>query len=364
MEREPWKDSLNLPDSFESGDGGDRRNVLARVFGRGDNPLLWSLPLYRLAGIAVRIHVFFVLFILLRLAFSAISEEHLGPLYTALFMGGLFVLVILHEYGHCLACRAVGGDADEILMWPLGGLAFCRPPRRWMASLITTVGGPAVNVLLLPPLAIAVWMWSGDIGAVLFNPLNPTAGITALAAGGALQEPLGWVLQALWSLHYMNAILLAFNVLVPMYPMDGGRILHAFFWRSLGESKATYLSATIGLYAAGVLAVLALAIADRAAVTILGIAAFGAIVCWQERKRLQTEGFAEFGLAGDAEAEAREARAVEAEERAVAKRAAKEAEAAAEVDRILAKISESGFESLSAREKATLERARKRSSGR
>ena len=38
----------------------------------------------------------------------------------------LFVIVLLHEFGHCFGCRFVGGDADEIVMHPLGGLALVR----------------------------------------------------------------------------------------------------------------------------------------------------------------------------------------------------------------------------------------------
>jgi hypothetical protein len=35
----------------------------------------------------------------------------------------LFGVVLLHEFGHAFACRQTGGEADTIVLWPLGGIA-------------------------------------------------------------------------------------------------------------------------------------------------------------------------------------------------------------------------------------------------
>ncbi len=50
--------------------------------------------------------------------------------------GLLFVSVLLHEFGHCFAARWVDGDATEIMIWPLGGLAssICRSSRALISS--------------------------------------------------------------------------------------------------------------------------------------------------------------------------------------------------------------------------------------
>ena len=40
----------------------------------------------------------------------------------------LFAIVLMHEFGHPLACRSVGGKADQIILWPLGGVAYVDPP--------------------------------------------------------------------------------------------------------------------------------------------------------------------------------------------------------------------------------------------
>src|SRR6202044_4186980 len=62
----------------------------------------------------------------------------------------LFMIVTLHEFGHALACRQVGGRADRIVLWPLGGVAYVNPPPRPGATLWAIAAGPLVNVALAP----------------------------------------------------------------------------------------------------------------------------------------------------------------------------------------------------------------------
>ena len=71
----------------------------------------------------------------------------------------LFVIVLLHEFGHALACRQVGGQADQIVLWPLGGVAYVAPPPRPGATLWSIAAGPLVNVVLVPVLTI-LWFWA------------------------------------------------------------------------------------------------------------------------------------------------------------------------------------------------------------
>ncbi|HED53271.1 MAG TPA: hypothetical protein ENJ00_03610, partial [Phycisphaerales bacterium] len=246
----------------------------SRILGEGENPLLWSLPIYRAWGISVRIHVIFVAIILVKMILS-IPENTLGPGFVALALIALFVLVLLHEYGHCFACRRVGGEADEILLWPLGGLASCLPPNRWQAHLVTVVGGPAVNLLLVPVLGGAVLAMGGSWDLVVFNPFDfGSAGSEALAGGYGF-----WFV---WSLHATNAVLLGFNVLVPMYPLDGGRILHAVLWGRRGKLAADRISVAVGLVSAVLLGTVGLLTGET---LIFGIAIFGGFVCYQEQRR-------------------------------------------------------------------------------
>ena len=62
----------------------------------------------------------------------------------------LFLIVTIHEFGHALACRQVGGQANQIVLWPLGGVAYVNPPQRPGATLWSIAAGPLVNVVLAP----------------------------------------------------------------------------------------------------------------------------------------------------------------------------------------------------------------------
>jgi len=241
----------------------------------------WALPLYRAWGIQVRVHILFVLYIIVMLFYSAFSgSSQFGPAFMAIALASLFSLVLLHEYGHCIACRRVGGEATDILLWPLGGLASCLPPDTWRANLITVLGGPAVNALLLPVFAGALALSGAPLGAILFNPFNPGAAVATLAMPSSLAF---WLIYALWSLHYANIILLGFNLLVPMYPMDSARIVHALLWARRGKSSATSVTLTIGLIVAGVLILFGMVTRET---LLMGIGFLGGVVCFVERRRM------------------------------------------------------------------------------
>lgn len=120
----------------------------------------------------------------------------------------LSTIVLFHEFGHCFAARSVGGDADEVVLWPLGGLAFCRTPNVPRAHFIVAAGGPAVT-LVLTLVSYLVFKW------VPVDEMSGTAGAAVDQAHGLLVE--------------FQFFLLIFN-LIPLYPLDGGRMFHAFLW--------------------------------------------------------------------------------------------------------------------------------------
>src|SRR5437899_3302839 len=110
----------------------------------------------------------------------------------------LFVIVTLHEFGHSLGCRQVGGQANQIVLWPLGGVAYVNPPQRPGATLWSIAAGPVVNVALLPLL----------FGLFLLN---------RLLGWGATTSDLYKFLVAVLSI---DLGLLLFNML-PIFPMAG-----------------------------------------------------------------------------------------------------------------------------------------------
>src|ERR1700733_8559323 len=81
----------------------------------------------------------------------------------------LFLIVLTHEFGHALACRSVGGQANQIVLWPFGGVAYVSPPQRPGAVLWSIVAGPLVNVILFPILSLLWWIGDSEWGNDLYH---------------------------------------------------------------------------------------------------------------------------------------------------------------------------------------------------
>jgi Zn-dependent protease len=179
-----------------------------------------SIHLFRFAGINVYLHWSWFL-----IAFYEIKGG-LG-MYSSVTWNiveylGLFLIVLLHEFGHSLACRQVGGKADQIVLWPLGGVAFVDPPQRPGATLWSIVAGPLVNVALLP----------------ILRGLMVISGATSDAAGSNLS-------LLSHNLFWIDLVLLVFNIL-PIYPLDGGQILRSLLWFLLGRARSLLIATILG----------------------------------------------------------------------------------------------------------------------
>jgi Zn-dependent protease len=211
-----------------------------------------SIRLFRLAGIDVFLH--WSWFVVALYQFQRASEYG-SPIWKAAEYLALFAIVTLHEFGHSLACRQVGGNADRIVLWPLGGVAYVDPPQRPGATLWSIAAGPLVNVALLP---------------VLFGLL-----VAARTAGLADTAPD--TLALLRAVAFVNLGLLVFNLL-PVYPLDGGQILRSLLWFVLGRARSLTVASVFGFV--GVLALLGLAL-WAGSVWIGIMAVFVAMNCWQ-----------------------------------------------------------------------------------
>jgi len=204
-----------------------------------------AFRLFRFKGIDVHVH--WSWFVVAIYSVSQRVPNYVSPVWALLEYLMLFVVVTLHEFGHALACRQVGGRADQIVLWPLGGVAFVAPPQRPGATLWSIAAGPLVNVVLLPVLIGAAWLCSR---AGLFHD-NPDFA------------------QFMRALVYMDVSLLLFNLL-PVYPLDGGQILWSLLWYPLGRARSLKVVAVIGLM--GGLALAGLAVWDSSIWT--GLLAF------------------------------------------------------------------------------------------
>jgi hypothetical protein len=99
-----------------------------------------SIRHLRVAGIDVFLHWSWFFFALLRLQPTRQDDpydfvHYESQVWYAVEYLELFGLVLLHEFGHVLACRLVDGVATRIVLWPLGGVALVDPPARPSALL-------------------------------------------------------------------------------------------------------------------------------------------------------------------------------------------------------------------------------------
>src|SRR4051812_22090177 len=107
-----------------------------------------ALRLFRFRGIDVFVHWTWLFLVFYEIQYRQ-SDYHF-KIWNLIELLTVFAIVVMHEFGHALATRSVGGKADMILLWPLGGAAFVRPPQRPGATLWAIAAGPLVNVLLIP----------------------------------------------------------------------------------------------------------------------------------------------------------------------------------------------------------------------
>ena len=212
-----------------------------------------AFRLFQVGGINVLLHWSWFLVALIEI--QQRSKYFSSPLWNVLEYLALFVLVLLHEFGHALACRSVGGQANTILLWPLGGIALVSPPPRPGATLWSIAAGPLVNVVM----AFALL----SLGLVL-----RMTGI--LAASPDLSKLLTMLV-------IINLVLLIFNLL-PIYPLDGGQILRALLWFFLGPSTSLVVAAIVGFIGVGLLVVLAMVLHS---VWIGIISVFVLFSCWR-----------------------------------------------------------------------------------
>src|SRR5271165_4177343 len=180
-----------------------------------------SIRLFRFSGIDVFLH--WSWFLVAAIEIQNRKGAYSSVTWNVLEYLALFLIVTLHEFGHALACRQVGGRADRIVLWPLGGVAYVDPPQRPGATLWSIVAGPLVNLVLLPILTVL--------------------GLLSRSAGWAAAMPDAYaLLRTIW---LINLGLLIFNIL-PIYPLDGGQILRSLLWFVAGRARSLMVATILG----------------------------------------------------------------------------------------------------------------------
>jgi stage IV sporulation protein FB len=206
---------------------------------------------FRAFGVPVRVHPWFwIIALLLGLG----GGERADPMQTVIWVGVVFVSILMHELGHAFLQRFYGGH-PRITLYSFGGLAYCDdcdPSPR--SQILISLAGPGAGFLF---------------AAALIAILNATSHLNGFRRG---LNPVVWTP---YDLNYlmlngkssprdtMISMLLYVNIfwglvnLLPIYPLDGGRIAREVFTLD-NPRRGIFQSLWLSVIAAALLAVWAI----------------------------------------------------------------------------------------------------------
>ena len=284
-----------------------------------------------------------------------------GLVMSLVFCVGLYTLIFSHEMSHIAAGWRYNIRTPLITLSPLGGLAHmssAAPSPK--ADMVISAAGPAVHLL---------WF------AVLW-PLSHFVPPGTVLLDGWVVDPVGGSIAILYD---TNLWLMVFNLL-PFFPMDGGRILRAALSLRMHPNRASIIAARIGMVGAVLLALSGFFFGRLWTGIMLAIGITNFFACRDEIKRARwgDSPFGEKREAWESDPDAwksgespldssqrlRGQEGPSRAERKAEKKASRDRERAeadeAELDRLLARVSEVGMAGLSAKERAALQRLSKR----
>jgi len=204
----------------------------------------WSIPIGRLFGVEIRVHLTFVFLLALVWMAETAMKGNSAPGRELGLVGIIFGSVILHELGHALIARREGLQAKAIILLPIGGITLLEEtaspgaasqPVPWKRDIKIAAAGPVVNIVIALVAAGVVW--------------------TKFPEAQLWMKPHIHSNHLLRSLVWANLFLGLFNLL-PAYPMDGGRVLRALFSRTMDMAQATQRAVSVAHALATLLVVL------------------------------------------------------------------------------------------------------------
>ncbi len=190
-----------------------------------------SIQIGKIMGIPIRLHITFLLILPI---FGYIFANYPSPFgfndlgisialqYTFGMLAALFLFtcVLLHELGHSYVAKNHGIKIQSITLFLFGGVSSMEEiPRDPKVEFRMAATGPGISILI----GIILFAFY-----FLFMPATPNA-----------------YMRLVFLVAYINIVLGIFN-LIPAFPMDGGRVLRAWFAGRMSYIKATRAAANIG----------------------------------------------------------------------------------------------------------------------
>lgn len=207
-----------------------------------------TLTVGHIRNIQIKLHptlVLILLWALLDWGGYGVGDTAGSLVYSLAFVAIVFGCVLLHELGHAFMAMSYGVRVRDVTLSVIGGVArLDHVPTRPRTEILIALAGPAVNLAIMVTLApllilyavVQGFSWPRGFVELMFEP-----SLAGLAA----------------NLFMANAMLAAFNLL-PIFPMDGGRVFRAVLSHVAGRERGTQIAVMLGQGLAVVMAVVAI----------------------------------------------------------------------------------------------------------
>ena len=182
---------------------------------------------------------------LLLIAFFCMTGDLLSGIIWSLV---ITVSILVHEFGHGTVAK-IYGLHPRILLHGLGGLTFHQHARTNRHDALIVAAGPAAG-LVLGALTFAYWM-SG-------------VSIAQTDRGLAIEQ------MVVESLLYVN-IFWSFVNLLPLYPLDGGKLFRLGLLKFLKPGRAERITYGVGIAMSAVWIAVSWLVLERMFLSLLGI---------------------------------------------------------------------------------------------
>lgn len=166
--------------------------------------------IFSVAGIDVSVSFWYALL----MGFIVFTNPGVGGLLFAL---AITVSILIHEFGHALPSK-VYGLQPSILLHGFGGLCMHQPADSDWKDILIIVAGPLVQIV---------------VGIAAFAALY--------ALPGEPGQTMNWELL-LYYFAWVSVIWGGINLVLPIYPLDGGQLFHMILRRFMVEHRAQDLA--------------------------------------------------------------------------------------------------------------------------
>jgi len=193
---------------------------------------MWkSFQIAKAFGIPVKLHwSFFLVFVMV--GYIA-WDNQMNQTATIILFGlaiATFICVVLHEYGHALMAKRFGVKTRDIILAPIGGVARLEGlPEKPMQEFWIALAGPLVNFIIV----------ICCLPYFIFNSPEELLRLSSII--DPLEEPAFFV-----PLFMLGNLVVGLFNLVPVFPLDGGRVFRSLLSIKMTKVKATRIASFIG----------------------------------------------------------------------------------------------------------------------